>query len=386
MNCILLPVGKLRLALLGLGKVACRKSTLPILGSVLITQQNNQLTLRATDLETWVIYHCNDHIPGDSFSVAVAFKDLQVVVKKAPPGESIQIQSESGKVIARYHLNGTAIDQSLESYPVDDFPELIPLEGEPIPVTAECRQSILQAFECASSDETRYRLNGIYLDVSGKSGHYVVATDGRHLYSSNSFTLPLSRSVLIPSHAFWNWSLFRRSADDWRLRAEPARENGAGRVELSTGLWALIQRQIEGPYPNWRQVVPRQNANTVATLTDESLRFIMHAVPQLPDTSSTDQPISLRFDERGVRLFASSPDATWTELAIPAAKTKGTPLTIHLNRGYLLKAARFGMSRIEGVDRVSPLRFSEEGRQMVVMPLRVSLAGEPPVTQGSPNT
>jgi hypothetical protein len=49
--------------------------------------------------------------------------------------------------------------------------------------------------ECASTDETRVILNGCYLDLSDQKCTQIVATDGRHLYSSNSFRAPQSLSI-----------------------------------------------------------------------------------------------------------------------------------------------------------------------------------------------
>ena len=70
--------------------------------------------------------------------------------------------------------------------------------------------------QCASTDETRVILNGAYLDVSQPAGHYVVATDGRHLFSSNSFKLPLKDSVFIPDHKFLGWKEFSNDGE-WQL-------------------------------------------------------------------------------------------------------------------------------------------------------------------------
>ena len=49
---------------------------------------------------------------------------------------------------------------------------------------------------------TRVILKGAYLDVSKPSGHYAVATDGRHLFASNSLHLALPSSVLDPRSPF----------------------------------------------------------------------------------------------------------------------------------------------------------------------------------------
>jgi DNA polymerase III sliding clamp (beta) subunit (PCNA family) len=87
----------------------------------------------------------------------------------------------------------------VDSLPAAEFPDVPRINGEAIAVPDAMRAAIHQALECASDDETRLILNGAYVDVSTGS-HYVVGTDGRHLFSSNSFSLPLKKSVLIPNH------------------------------------------------------------------------------------------------------------------------------------------------------------------------------------------
>jgi hypothetical protein len=55
-------------------------------------------------------------------------------------------------------------------------------------------------------------------------------------------------------------------------------------------------------------------------------------------------------------------------------------VTIHLNRHLLAKALRFGLTKIEIIDALSPLKFSEGGRQMIVMPTRGNATPIKPTT------
>jgi hypothetical protein len=94
------------------------------------------------------------------------------------------------------------------------------VKGEPIAVPDALRQSIHQALECASTDETRLILNGAFVDVSEPHARYIVGTDGRHLFSSNSFSLPLTESILIPNHKFLGWKEFNADGE-WQLKTGP---------------------------------------------------------------------------------------------------------------------------------------------------------------------
>ena len=65
--------------------------------------------------------------------------------------------------------------------------------------------ALRQALECCSEDSTRYILKGACLDVRDKKLHYVVGTNGRCLFSANSFCFDLKKSVVIPDSKFLEW-------------------------------------------------------------------------------------------------------------------------------------------------------------------------------------
>ena len=65
--------------------------------------------------------------------------------------------------------------------------------------------ALRQALECCSEDSTRAILKGACLDVRDKKLHYVVASNGRCLFSANSFCFDLKKSVVIPDSKFLEW-------------------------------------------------------------------------------------------------------------------------------------------------------------------------------------
>jgi hypothetical protein len=84
-----------------------------------------------------------------------------------------------------------------------------------------------QAFECCSEDSSRYILKGACLDVRESKLHYVVGTNGRCLFSANSFCFDLKKSVVIPDSKFLEWPDFM---DEERssLSMEPGEEAEQG--------------------------------------------------------------------------------------------------------------------------------------------------------------
>jgi hypothetical protein len=101
-----------------------------------------------------------------------------------------------------------------------------------------------------------------------------------------------------------------------------------------------------------------------------------------------NHPIGIKVDREGkVILFGRAAGRDkFTEAGFSAAEAKGDPVTICLNRNYLIKALRFGLTEIQLADSLSPIRCSDQsGRQMIVMPIRLDgVTSNAPTQPSSP--
>ena len=202
------------------------------------------------------------------------------------------------------------------------------------------------------------------LDVSDRSGHYLVATDGRHLFRANSFALPVPESVTISKHRLlaWTglielpWALATRKADDRTL------------VRIVAGPWTLTAKTLKGAYPNWRQVVPRAEQHRTTVTLPEDHDFAKLVI-SLPVAEAKDQSVDLVIEGGSVSVRDSAGKNT---IPLAGAKACGSDLAIRVDRTYLAKALNYGLTCIGLNDATSPLHFTREGRQMVVMPIRLA--------------
>src|SRR5207237_5887345 len=69
-------------------------------------------------------------------------------------------------------------------------------------------------------------------------------------------------------------------------------------------------------------------------------------------------------------LWKSETAEPWERLEVDHERLKGADTKIYTNRHHLIKALRFGLGRLQLSDCTSPMRFSNGGRQMIVMPVR----------------
>ena len=121
------------------------------------------------------------------------------------------------------------------------------------PVTLTARVDMLEAaLICASREETRYYLNGVYVDPAG----LVVATDGHRLFAGD-FTPDNSRATL---PAFEGW-IIPRDALRKALKAAPRRATDPASHVMQISperVGDVVCQPVDGSYPDWRRAIPSE--------------------------------------------------------------------------------------------------------------------------------
>ncbi len=373
MNPFALPNAELKSALAGLGKIIAKRCSLPVLGNIKIERtKDGWIALTGTDLDHFVTVRLEQPGTGEPAALLVPHDELLKTCKACGNGEEVLVE-KSGEATAavKYRIGQQVVETKVESLPVDEFPEIPRIKSDAIALPDTVRQSIHEALQCASTDETRLILNGAYLDVSKPEANYVVGTDGRHLFSSNSFALPLKESLIIPTHKFIGWKEFN-SDGEWLLKVAPAaKTDEPAHLQISSRRWRFIMRQIDGNYPNWRQVVPTPDSFATTIEFEADVEVVLQTIQRMPCDDAVNFAIGLEWSGGKLALLGRSPGAeNWTRIEMEGVKCRGKDVRIFLNRNLLTKALQFGLTKAETIDALSPLRFSSGGRQMIVMPTR----------------
>ena len=394
MNPLQLTAAHLKIGLVGLGKIVRKRPTLPILGHILLRPKgSDQLELITTDLDSWIAFMLPALGPLPKGAMALPYQELCNIVKACATEDILEVSAGDGNtVIIKCQVGDQKVEHRITGASVDEFPE-VPLFSDQGVVLPEALPAAIQvAQQCSSNDATRYVLNGAFVDVSSDEGHYIVGTDGRHLVASNSFKLPLPRSLIIPNHRFLEWKGFFADGD-WKLNLQPAAPNPTGVFQLSSHQWRFICREIEGQYPNWKHVFPDPDSyKTEVEFAPDVLDAVSQVIHRLPCHTEQFHTLGLEISRRRVRLLGHSrADTPWTKVEVPVNRISGEALTIFLDRELLLKAFRFGLSRISVIDAISPLLLTnaDRSRQMIIMPLRpdgelTPEEGESPAEPGQP--
>ncbi len=411
---ILIAAAVLRQALAGLGRVLPRNSTLPVLSTVRVIRHRGTITFSATDLDHHLTYtHRTEDAPITDLAKALA--EMQWARE---PAEGICIPASALRMAAKgkgdiligpkaLTFGGTTLP--FEGIPVAEFPALT----VPLPFTPVCtfdgaaRTALLHAADFISSDETRYILNGVYLEAKGKEPQ-IAATDGRRLYMHPLPCLSLlAENVVLPSAALAVLGSPAFVAHDWHLsympgkggtqppseaamkdyeaalavwkgkdkkirdavpqpnKPKPVQHDPKPFLRFRAGPWELTSNLIEGNFPNYRQVIPKYDDPITVTFTDEQANQFHSVLAKWPQTKADDDAIYLAFPGTGLRLS----DKNGTVHLLPGVRST-QPLGIAANRHYLADAVALGTPVLSLFASDAAMNFTIGPATVIVMPLR----------------
>ena len=344
-----------------------RKATMPILANVLLEAADGRLRVSATDLEIGLRDEHEATI-GQPGRVTVPAKHLLDIVRSLPEGEvtlrrmpNDRVEITSGK--ARFRLVGAS---------ADDFPSLPDVEHVPmVDLSADVLSEMIEKTQYAvSTDETRYNLNGVY--VERRDGLVrMVATDGHRLSLIERDVgeeLILDRGVIVPRKGL---AEMRRLLSE-RPGTVSLGFSGSNSVFRTESL-VLVMRLIDGQFPDYEQVIPSSTNNTIL-VERETLLSALKRVRLV----SGDRAPSVRITAKdGVFTISSeNPDLGEASEEIEV-EYQGGELGVGFNANYLvdvLSVLNDPRVRLDISDELAPGIIrpeSVEGYTAVVMPMRI---------------
>lgn len=348
-------------------RVVSGRPTNPALSGILFEAEGNLLTLTATDYEMGVRSTCDVVVntPGSAVLPGKVFHNLVRSAGKgmmrivAHPDHTVEIFS--GK--SYYKLSGFA---------PNDFPLFPPFTGESS-VTfdgGELKEALLQTYFAVSKDEMRPALTGVFFSLE-KERFHLVSTDGHRLSvrEIKNFESTVSGfQGILPSRSA---SELLRLSLGGRVTFFP----GKGEVLFRVGEADLFSRLIEGEYPRYEQVIPREFVTEIELPRVELLNALERASLLAPAVSPV---VEVNLKENGVELVCQAPEVGIAREEIEG-NVEGKRLTVAFNVRYLLEALRvvnWETVRIGLSGELSPAKVFQEGGlfQYVIMP--VKLQGE----------
>ena len=335
--------------------------------------------LTATNLDDFATYTVQSASSLEPMDVLVPFEPLSKIIKGCSAKDTITIGSDKKQLVLTYPVGASRLEQKLEVIATDEFPAVPEVkEYDSITVGEDFKQAIVEALDSASTDECRYILNSAFIDVSDPKAHYIVATNGKELYSANSFQLGFKDSVIVPNRKFLVWKGFLEDGD-WNVAVstlDPKKTN-AGWIRVQSNQWTLITKQIDGTYPHWKAPIPNpQEAKAIVSFTPEASAFVLNAAPRMPGASLQSEPVAIKTEKNSVFL-AGKDQTNEAVLPVVGANVVGESTVIGLNRQLLMKAMKLGLNTAElhtGANSMPIAVFHREGKRLVIAGLRPDVA------------
>ena len=352
------------------GNVVPSKSTLPILSTLLLSADAEGITFSATDLDISIRLGATVEVekPGRA---AIPARRFAEIVRKLDAVDVI-LEEEEGSLSIQC---GRAKFQIATMDPADfpKLPDMSDLESFSVPA-GQFKGMVRRTRYAVSQDLARLSMNGILLEIDS-SKITMVATDGHRLaYCRRQEALPIkeARSVIVPSKALDQ--LLRLLPDEGDLVMGMS-ENQAF---FQTGGVSLFSRLIEGPFPNYKQVIPKGNSQEMTASTDALLQAV-DRVSTLAASLTTKQ-IKLMLGTDRLALEVASPEVGRAREELDASFS-GEEMNIGYNATYLMdilkhinsEAVRFKLDKPDTAGIIEPIEQAEgEEYFSLLMPLKLS--------------
>ncbi len=327
------------------GRAVANRGALPVLSGVRLELAGDELTLTGSDLELTVSVRLT--VAGLADGVAVVpSRLLNDIVKALEPGA---VELETTDETAR--IASGRSEFSLKPLPADEFPKVAPVEGDEVRFEADALVGALrQVLPAASTDDNRQILTGVLLaavDQQGGSENSLrlVATDSYRLAVVDLpgvSVLSSGKSVLVPSRALSE--LAKALGEGGEITLRLGERDASFAVAGDDGpTVVLTTRLIEGEYPNYQGLIPRDQPNLL-TIGREALIEALRRVKLLARDAT---PVRLQMSADGLELRAVTQDVGEGLESLDASYT-GDELTVAFNPDYLLA----GIEAVDG-DEIS---------------------------------
>ena len=269
-----------------------KRSTLPILSNVLLDVNKNKLTITATDLDVIFIHNISNIEVIEEGTTTTSSSIMYDIVRKfasgnkinfSKPGES-KLQLESEKSVFNLNcINSSEFPLTEENFNQNEFSIK---SKEFLKLLNKCKFSL-------SNDETRHYLNGIFFhktQVDDKFYLTAAATDSHRMSISK---MRLDEKIEFDPIILPKKTIFQLCSILEDFEGEIKISNIKSKIKFQLKDSILISKLIDGKFPNYTQVIPKENQKKL----EVDLKLFL---------SSVDRVASVSFDKKdGVKFDLS---------------------------------------------------------------------------------
>ncbi len=346
------------------------KTTLPVLSNILFEAHEDGIRMSGTDLDVGV----RIGVPADvaeTGSLTAPGKKLQEIARELAD-QPVEVNTRGDQI----ELNCGRSHFKLNGLPAADFPALpeVPFDGGWTATGKDLLGLIRHTSFAVSTEESRPVLNGVLWEL--RDGEMrMVATNGHRLAKMTvpaGPSLETTTQLIVPPAALGH---VQRLFDEGETVNVARVGNHLG---FASGGTEVYTRLIEGTYPNYEQVIPRDN-DRFAVIQRATLESAVRRVAAV--ASDQTHRIRMEFEGDHLELNVLTPDLGEAHDEVEVSY-EGEPLAIGFNANYLLEVLRYvgtdevrmGLKAPERAATVEPIAVEEDDAidyLCLVMPLRL---------------
>jgi DNA polymerase-3 subunit beta len=350
-----------------------KRNTIPVLSNVRIEVMPDSISFKATDMDTEITEITDAKIVETGATTAPAHM-LYDIVRKLNDGSEVEIAFPDEK--GQLSIASGRSKFSLPTIAVEDFPVI---SGDELPInfkmaSEDLKDVIDRTQFAASTEETRYYLNGLYIHAKTEGETKVlrvVATDGHRLACVEA-PLPQGaekmQGVIIPRKTV---AEIRKLLDDSDVQSVDL-SLSENKIRFGLKDVTLTSKLIDGTYPDYERVIPTGNDK----ILELSAKELSTAVDRVSVVAERTRAIKLITSKNHLVITTSSPDLG-SALEELEASYEADALEVGYNFRYLLdilaeiKGDNVQMTFSDGSSPSIVRDTADSSAIYVLMPMRV---------------
>jgi DNA polymerase-3 subunit beta len=321
-------------------RAVATRSTLPVLGHILLATDGGRLKLAATNLEIGITHWSSAQVKTEG-AITVPARQLADYVNALPPDT---VDMELNPKTQTLHLKCARYDANLKGVDASEFP-IIPTIGESAGRAASqkiliepdtLQELIAQAIFSVAQDDTRPVLTGV-LAKFDKDTVTFASADGfrlsvRSAVLDSKVSAPLS--IIIPAKALADVA---RIMGDQDAPVEIAVTENRSQVLFHLANTDLVSQLIDGNFPDFNQIIPKSYTTRTVMNTNDLQNAVKAASVFARESSNTVRlNISSGNDMGGGRVVITAQSAeTGDNVGEIDATVEGDPIEIAFNARFL---------------------------------------------------
>lgn len=357
-------------------RAVASRSTLPVLGNILIATDGGRLKLAATNLEIGITHWTGAKVDTEG-AITVPARQLADYVNALPPD---RVDMELNAKTQTLHLKCARYDANIKGVDAGEFP-IIPTIGEDNKISIEpdiLSDLIAQATFAAATDDSRPVLTGVLAKFDAESVTFAAA-DGfrlsvRSAVLSSNLSAPVS--VIIPARALLDVA---RIIGDQEQPVEIAITENRSQVLFHLENSDLVSQLIDGNFPDYNQIVPKSFSTRTIMSTAELQKAVRAASVFARDASNIVRLNIAPENEMGSGkvVVAATSAETGDNVGEIDAQVNGDPVEIAFNARFLsdvLNVLNAPQVALETSNAASPGVVKPVGREdftHVIMPMHI---------------